>query len=194
MTQDPAKQAWQATVEIAGAPPLEEVRKGADKLFRKVRLRNAVEYAACAVVVVFGARNVLTAEHMHQQIGMILLMLAALSVTWQLHRRASAVAPERAGETPLYQFLRAQLVRQRDALREVFWWYLLPFVPGFAVIFVGNGLVPELERAGPPIWGRWLFLGGMAALYAGIWWINQIAARKLQRRIDEIDALMGKDD
>lgn len=192
MTEDPAKQAWQASVEIAGALPLEDVRKGADRLYRKVRLRNSVEYVACAIVVVLGVWRVLTMEYMHQQVGMTLLVVAAISVVWQLHRRASAVSPERAGEAPLYLFLRAQLVRQRDALREVFWWYLLPFVPGFAVIFVGNGIVPEIERAGPPIWARWLLLGGLAAIYVGVWWINQVTVRKLQGRIDEIDALMGE--
>lgn len=189
MTEDPAKQAWQASVEIAGALPLEDVRKGADKLYRKIRLRNSIEYVACAVVVVLGVSRVLTLEYMHQKVGMTLLVLAALSVVWQLHRRASAVSPERAGEVPLYLFLRAQLVRQRDALREVFWWYLLPFVPGFAVIFVGNGIVPEIERAGPPIWVRWLTLAGIAGAFGAIWWINQLAAGKLQGHIDEIDAL-----
>lgn len=192
MTDDPAKQAWQASVQIAGAPPLEDVRKGADRLYRRVRLRNSVEYIACAVVVVLGVWRVFTMEYVHHKVGMALLVLAALSVVWQLHRRASAVSPEGAGETPLYIFLRAQLVRQRDALREVFWWYLLPFVPGFAVIFMGNGLVPELERAGPPIWARWVILGWFAAIYFGVWWINQLTVRKLQRRIDEIDALMGE--
>lgn len=193
MTDDPAKQAWQASVQIAGAPPLEDVRKGADRFYRKIRLRNSIEYVACAVVVVLVVGRVLTVEYMHLKVGMTLLGLAALTVVWQLHRRASAVSPERAGEAPIYVFLRAQLVRQRDALREVFWWYLLPFVPGFAVIFVGNGIVPEIERAGPPIWQRWLALGLMGALYLGVWWMNQLAARKLQRHIDEIDALTGED-
>jgi hypothetical protein len=192
MTEDSIKQAWQASVEIAGAPPLEEVRKKADKFYRKIRLRNSIEYVACAVVVVLYVPRVLAVEYMHQRVGLTLLVLAALSVVWQLHRRASAESPERAGEAPLYLFLRAQLVRQRDALREVFWWYLLPFVPGFAVIFVGNGIVPEVERAGPPIWVRWLILGVMGAIYVGVWWINQLGARRLQRHIDEIDVLMGE--
>jgi hypothetical protein len=192
MTDDPVKQAWQASVQIAGAPPLEDVRKSADRLYRKIRLRNSIEYVACAIVVVLYIPRVLTVEYVHQRVGLTLLVLAALSVVWQLHRRASAVSPERAGEAPLYLFLRAQLVRQRDALREVFWWYLLPFVPGFAVIFMGNGIVPEIERAGPPIWARWLILGVLAAIYVGVWWINQVAVRKLQRHIDEIDALTGE--
>ena len=56
MSDDPAKQAWQASVEVAGGPPLEEVRKGADKFYRTVRLRNRIEYSACAIgIVVFMA-------------------------------------------------------------------------------------------------------------------------------------------
>ena len=31
----------------------------------------------------------------------------------------------------------------------------------------------------------------MAAMFYGVWWINQRAVRKLQRHIDEIDALTG---
>ena len=52
MTEDPAKQAWQASVEIAGGPPLEEVRKGADRLYRVVTWRNRIEYVGCAIAVV----------------------------------------------------------------------------------------------------------------------------------------------
>ena len=66
------------------------------------------------------------------------------------------------------------------------------FNPGFAFIIAGNGLDPAIEAAGPPIWARWLFLFGMAALAGAIWWFNQLGARKLQKRIDEIDALTGR--
>jgi hypothetical protein len=31
----------------------------------------------------------------------------------------------------------------------------------------------------------------LAAVFAGVWWVNQLAARKLQRHIGEIDALTG---
>ena len=91
---------------------------------------------------------------------------------------------------PIYDFLRAQLVRQRDALKSVFWWYMLPFIPGLAMILIGNGMETPAGQ-GPPIWVRWLALAVMAGVFAGIWWLNQRVARKLQRHIDEIDALTG---
>ena len=38
------------------------------------------------------------------------------------------------------EFHRSELVRQRDLLRSVWWWYLLPFVPGMLLIPVGSSL------------------------------------------------------
>jgi len=124
--------------------------------------------------------------------GLALLIAALIFMPWQLHRRASAVSPDTAGTMPIYAFLRGQLIRQRDALKCIVTWYVLPLLPGMALIIAGNGLDPEIEAAGPPIWARWLILFGMAAFVGFYWWMNQAAARKLQRRIDEIDALMGE--
>jgi hypothetical protein len=192
MNHDPVKQAWQASVEIAGAPPLEEVRKGADKLYRRVKWRNRVEYVACAVVVVMSAINIFEFPHILHKLGYALLLAAAIYAPWQLHRRASAVAPETAGAMPIYDFLRGQLVRQRDALKNILWWYVMPFVPGIALTLAANGLDPKIEAAGPPIWARWTVFAGLFLLLGFIWWINQVVARKLQRRIDDIDALTGR--
>jgi amino acid transporter len=190
MSEDPAKQAWQASVEIAGAPPLEEVHKGVGKLYRHVKWRNRVEYAACVVVVIGFASYVVMLPNPLHKLGSVLIVLATLYVAWQLHRRASAVPPEAAGTMPLLQFARAQLVRQRDALRSLFWWYLLPFLPGLTLFLIGNGQDPELI-AKVPVLTRWLGLLGMIAIFGAIWWLNQLGARRLQRHIDEIDALTG---
>lgn len=191
MTRDPVKQAWQASVAFAGGPPFDEVRKGADKFYRFVKWRNRVEYAACVVAVAIFSAYIFVLPHVLHKVGSALVVLATFYVAWQLHRRASAVAPEEAGARPILVFARAQLVRHRDALRSIFWWYIGPFLPGIALIIVGSGLDAQVEGQGPPIWVRWLALAGMAAILVGIWWLNQLAARKLQTRIDEIDALMG---
>jgi hypothetical protein len=192
MNQDPAKQAWQASVEIAGAPALEDVRKGADKLYRNVKWRNRIEYAACVLVIVVGTYRAFTWPHILHNVGFALLVAAAIYAPWQLHRRASAVSPENALGMPLYAFLRGQLVRQRDALKNILWWYVLPFLPGIALVFAGNGLDPEIEAAGPPIWARWVAIAGILLVFGFVWWINQVGARKLQKRIDEIDAMTGR--
>ena len=189
MTLDP-KHAWQNSAPVAEAPSLAEVRAGANKFYRKVHRRNLIEYAACAFVVVAFGSYVFTLPHILQKIGSAWIVLAAFYAAWQLHRRGSAISPAAAGQMPIYDFLRAQLVRQRDALKSVFWWYMLPFIPGLAMILIGNGMETPAGQ-GPPIWVRWLALAVMAGVFAGIWWLNQRVARKLQRHIDEIDALTG---
>jgi len=189
MTDDPVKQAWQASVEIAGTPPLDEVRKSADKFYRIVRRRNLIEYVACAVAIVVFSVKIFTWPHILHKLAAAMLVAAVIYVPWQLHRRASAVPPQMAGTMPIYDYFRGQLVRQRDAVKGIFWWYLLPFIPGMGLVFAANGYYPEIEAAGPPIWARWLVLAGLFAIFFGVWWLNQFVARKLQKRIDEIDAL-----
>jgi len=190
MTEDPAKQAWQASVEIAGAPPLEEVRKGANKFYRFIFWRNAVEYAAGVIVVVSFTTYVFTLPVLLQRIASAMIVVAAFYVLWQLHRRASAVPPESAGTMPLYQFVRVQLVRQRDALRGIFWWYLFPFIPGMGLLLAGSMYAPDTHPDGPG-WRDALGLTVITAVFYGVWWLNQRAVRKLQTHIDEIDALTG---
>jgi hypothetical protein len=189
MTEDPAKQAWQASVEIAGAPPLVEVRKGASKFYRYIWWRNAVEYVACVIVVVGFTSYVFTLPNPLQKVGSVLVVLGTLYVAWQLHRRASAVPPEAAGTMPLLLFARAQLVRQRDALRSIFGWYIAPFLPGMAVFMTGTMLE---KRTGEGL-GTIDAIGSavLLAVFVGVWWLNQVGARRLQRHIAEIDALTG---
>jgi hypothetical protein len=191
MSDDPVKRAWQASLNIAGAPPLEEVRADADRFYRTIRRRNLREYAACVFVVVAFATYVVVLPHVLQKVGSVLVVLATFYVAWQLHRRGSPEPPEKAGTMPLLSFARAQMIRQRDALRSVFWWYILPFIPGLALMIVGNGADPDFAAKGPPYWVRWLVFASVGAGIAGVWWLNQLGARKLQRRIDEIDALTG---
>lgn len=189
MTLDP-KQAWQTSIEPDGAPALADVRIAADRFYRKVRRRNLVEYVACVLLMAAFSRNLIMLPHILQKLGSGLVVAATVYVAWQLHHRGSALPPDQAGEMPLYAFVRAQLSRQRDALRSVFWWYILPFLPGLALLLIGNGQDPA-TAAQVPIWQRWVALAVMGAVFAGVWWINQLGARRLQRRIDEIDALTG---
>jgi hypothetical protein len=193
MTPESAKYAWQTSVAGADQPALDEVRAGAAKLHRFVRRRNVIEYAACVLAAAVFAIYVLWLPHPLQKLGSALVVLATLFAARQLHVRASAVAPESAGTMPILAFARTQLERQRDALRSIFWWYLLPFLPGLVLVIVGSASA----RAGgavavamaKPI--EWIAVAIAGVLFAGIWWLNQRIADKLQRRIDEIDALTG---
>lgn len=190
MNDDIARQAWQSSVEIAGPLPLAEVRAGANKFYRFIFWRNFVEYAACVVVVVVFTSYVFVLPEPLQRVGSAMIVVGTFYVAWQLHRRASAVPPERAGTMPLYAFMRAQMIRHRDALRSIFWWYMFPFLPGLALLLAGSMYAPDTHPNGPG-WRDAVGLTVIAAVFFAIWWFNQRVVRKLQKGIDEIDALTG---
>jgi hypothetical protein len=189
---DPFVEAWQASVAEAPLPPLDDLRKGADLFYRRIRRRNRVEYSAAALVVLcFGAYCVLLPS-LIARIGSLLVVLGTLFATWQLDRRASAIAvPPAEAALPLVAHQRAQLVRQRDALASVGRWYLLPLVPGLAVMMIGPTI------AGGPAallnMGRGQIFGILAAflVFGGVWWLNRRAAKMLGKAIADIDALRG---
>lgn len=189
---DIVKQAWQASVAEPTLPDLAAVHSGADRLCRGIRRRNAFEYGACVVVVIGFSAYALFLPSVIMRIGALMVVLGSLIVAWQLHRRASAVAPpERAAAEPILIHQRAQLVRQRDAAADIFTWYLLPLIPGLLVMKLGPALahgVTGLTHAPRPVW-IWLMFA--AATGAGIWLLNRRGAVRLQKQIDDIDALIG---
>ena len=185
---DPLKQAWQAEDAAAAPPPLDKVRRDADRLHRQIRRRNRREYIASAVIFPFFGWVAATADGTAERLGALLVVVGCAFVAWQLGRRAPAVpAPVEAG-LPLIAHQRTQLVRQRDALRSVATWYLLPLMPGLLLLT----LSPALEAAPPFRPSAWTlgYLAFVFGLFAAIWWLNRAAAHALQQEIDALDRLI----
>ena len=162
----------------------QDVRGLADKFERTISRRNRREYVAAAVVVVWFSVWAWFAESAVVALGCWLVALGALYVVYHLHRHGAARrAPGEHGVTSCLEFHRSELVRQRELLRSVWWWYLLPFVPGMLLIVVGESL------AGPD---RWVYLSSgivAAVVFIGTGLLNQRVARKLQQRVDDLDAV-----
>jgi hypothetical protein len=158
----------------------QEVRAMAETFERVVSRRNRREYAAASFVVVWFGLWAWFAESGITALGCWLVVLGALWVVFHLQRRG---ATRGTGEQEIMmsclEFYRSELIRQRDLLRSVWWWYLLPFVPGLLLISVGNSLE-----------GWALLAPGFAAVtFVGIGLLNQRVARQLQRRLDDLDAV-----
>lgn len=186
---DEVKQAWQASPAHPPLPRLDEVREGAVLFYHRIRRRNRVEYAASLFVILFFGAAALLLEETTARIGAVLAVAGTMLVVWQLHSRASAVAPPEDAASPLIAHQRAQLVRQRDALASVGLWYLLPPVPGIVLVVFAGGFE---HGAGAPLnlgWHHYVWIGFMTFIFAGIWWANRAAARTLQTEIDALDAL-----
>ncbi|MCW3837043.1 hypothetical protein ACFQ1E_13210 [Sphingomonas canadensis] len=187
---DPLRHAWQASGDAA-LPPIDRVRAGADRFHRIIRRRNRVEYAACAFVILFfGLRGLTGAGDPVTRAGALLVVLGTLVVAWQLHRRAPAVAPPAAAALePVLVHQRAQLARQHAALLQVGRWYILPLVPGMALMMLAPALIGGLG-AMPPF--QWVAIAISTAIFGMVWRLNIRAARGLERAIADLDALAAE--
>ena len=82
-------------------------------------------------------------------------------------------------------FHRKELQRQRDFLRGIWRWYLLPMMPGLAVLLIGGAVVnpDRLSRLSllPP--------AVMAFFFYFVGRVNRRKAEELQQEIDALDAV-----
>lgn len=189
---------WQdQSLEPHRMPP-EELRRRMNKFQRRIFWRNIREYIAGAIVVAGFGYYEWKFPGLLLRIGSGLTILGALYVMFQLHRRASAEpAASDLGRSTYLEFHRRELIRQHDALRSVWSWYLLPFVPGLSVFMAGlaKSAMNTARVAGHPLSA--LLVAGfavamisfVAAVFVGVWFLNRWIARKLQAEVVQLDAL-----
>jgi hypothetical protein len=179
---------------------LEGIRMSADEICRRatayqrrILWRNAREYVgALATVVFFGFQFWWTTDTATRA-GFVLIGAGLLYIVWQLWTKgASRSVPAEMGLSSALEFHRRELERQRDLVRSVWRWYLAPLIPGWVVLSIG------LARTNPGHIRHFalvftIFQIVAASAFIFVWWLNQRAARRLQGRIDELDALASSD-
>lgn len=128
----------------------DEVGRREARLATRVRRRNAIEYVAAAVVgaIFLGfASGLLPLEDgtagLVARIGSGVLVAGIIVVAMQLHWRGGAVAV-RQREPSIGHYI-GELRRQRDALRTMWMWYVLPLAPGFVLFYYGLGLAQAMD-------------------------------------------------
>ncbi|HNX48799.1 MAG TPA: hypothetical protein PLS53_01755 [Thermoanaerobaculaceae bacterium] len=174
---------------------LDQLRLRSRKLDRRVWWRNLREYAASVAVIGTFGYYIWRFPAPMVRLGCALVVAGVLFMVHSLHTRGAArTVPTEMAFRSCLEFHREQLERQRDLLRGVWRWYLLPLVPGMAVFLFGL-LLWTLEQPHAPAHTRAIvitfFLTAVACglVFVGIGKLNQWAARKLQREIDALDAL-----
>lgn len=187
MQNDDIRNVWQAQGTGAAPFTLEELRKKGDRFRSRIAWRNRREYLGLVLVVGWFGYGAWAAPSLLMRVGDALVVAGALFVAFELHRRAAAsTAPGELGLKSCVEFHRAQLVRQRDALRSVWKWYLGPVVPGLALI-IANGCMAGFRHSA--LAGLLSFVpGGFVALV--LWWVgrlNRKAADRIQRQIDALN-------
>ena len=153
------------------------------KLFQNgIWWRNARESAAGAVVLFFNVLSLWNPESPMMLAGHLLTIAGVLFIIGFLHLKAcSRAVPSEADTKTLFRFHRREMVRQRDLLRRVAWWYLLPFAPGMLAIVAArweSGVTPSLAAL--------VFIG---SVFGFIWKLNLWAARWLDGELQKVDAL-----
>lgn len=183
------KDLWQGQSTEHHPMSLTAVHTRARTFQAKIRRRNAFEYIGCAIAIVGISPTVLQHQSWMMQAGGVWIMLAAVFVGWQLHRRASASTVPDAGE-PLRNFHREALVRQRNAIGSVGAWYLGPFVPGMVLLLLGRWF--QAHTAHRTIAMDHLIIALVAVItalvFTVVWLVNKRAADNLQRQIDELNS------
>jgi hypothetical protein len=174
---------WQEQPAEKVPVTVEKIHHRAARMERKVGWRNLREYAGAAIVligcVVFGWRE----KNVTVLIGAAFMVLAAAYIVYHLHRFGSMRSmPSDLALKDCLDFHRAELMRQRDLYLGVWRWYLLPMVPGWALIMIGRAI----ERP-----DRRLFALGSSVVFVVLFFVlgrmNEKIGRKLQRTIESLD-------
>jgi len=187
MNDNDLKTLWKSQSTEAFTMPLPDIHRRAARFQRHIRLRNLLEYGAGLFVLGGFGCYIVQFTGPLMRAGSVLVMLATLFVLFELHRRGAARQPPGPGlGAASLDFHRAELARQRDALREVWRWYVAPFIPGVAVFRWGV----ETELADSPAFAHGMLANVCIALvFVAIALVNRWSASRLQRRLDELDAL-----
>jgi len=187
---------WQSQPTQPPSISPEDIRPRMRKFERRILRRNIREYAAGIFVVVAYSFCEWKLPAPLFRLGSGLSIAGALYVMYQLHRRASfRAAPADLGLSTCIEFHRQALERQRDALRGAWSWYLLPLVPGMAVIFIGtavNQWTAHPVGMGHLVMGYGILVGLVGAAFFAVWKLNQRGADRLQVQIDEMTALRSR--
>ena len=189
---DPLRDLWASDQGDKFTMSVSELTAQSNRFHARILRRNITEYVAAALVIgVFGWVAFLVPVW-SIRIGAVLIIAAAFYISWKLHQIGGASSPSHlASAESLAAHHRGALVRQRDALKSVWRWYLLPFVPGVLVFTLGTSLesashIP-IEAA---LASGAVSLGLIAAIFVGVYALNVYAAKKLDAEIAKLDAAM----
>ena len=187
MPSDDICNAWQSQGHGPSPLTLKEIRAKAGEFRSRIARRNLREYVVSALLAPYFGYCAWRTSLPLMRAGHVLMATGVVYMAYQLHRRTGATeAPAEMARTTCLDFYRAELERQRDALRGVWQWYLGPLIPGLAVILAASCIAafPRSVLAGMLA----LAVGGAIALALwGLGRLNQKAAAGIQRQIDELD-------
>jgi hypothetical protein len=182
--ENDAQKLWQCQPVEGMQMSIQEIRKRSGKLERRVLWRNLREYVAAVFAIIMFTYFFVERHDLLYRTAFALFIASMFWIAIQLYRRASAKRmPTGMDASTSLQFYRAELVRQRDVVKNVWPWYLAPLVPGFAALTLADVVsLPYPANLVRPL----LTDVAVAAVFFGVWKMNLRAARCLDRMIGEL--------
>ena len=149
---------------------------------RAIWWRNLREAAGAAVVLGANVPALFRVDDPVKWTGHLLLVAGTLFIMGYLFTRAGTRrVPDNLDTPALLSFHRKEIVRQRDILLAVPFWYLLPFVPGLLVTMAGKSGVSIGSAIGASI--------AVSVMFIVVWRLNLWAAKLLDKQLAEVASL-----
>ena len=183
MNDQELKSLWKSQPLDVETVSLDAIRSVANGFHAAILRRTRQEESACYLVMLIFGVFAWFQETTMMRTGCVLIILGTLVMLYQLRKRAAIRAlPTQYVASTYVDYFRAELVRQRDALRAIWLWYIAPAVPGVAVLVWG---MAEKDLSGFP----WLpMLALFVVPFGVVVWMNLKVAHEMQQKIDELDA------
>jgi len=167
----------------AGPRSLDELRQQAGAFETRIRRRNVRESIACLILLPWLAVVFWRGPGPFSRTGAALGVAATIWILSVLKTAgASRPLPPDLGWTASLTFFRRELERQRNLMRTVWWWYLLPVVPSVFVLTIGQTLSTHRLWEGVAAFGGCFIVGTLIGI------LNQRGALRLQRAIERLDS------
>lgn len=184
VVENPVQKLWQDQPVEGIKMSVEEIRRCAGKFESRIRRRNIREYVASLIAVGLFVYFLLSSHDWLSRATYLLFIAAMLWIVIALHRKGSATTMPGGVDTRTgLRLYRAELERQYQVVKDVWWWYLAPLVPGFVVYTIGHAI----QAPKPAAWAGLAFMDlVVAGMFVWIWRMNQKAARCLERMIQEL--------
>ena len=167
---------------------MEELRAKAAKFNSRIRWRNIREYVAALVAIVWVGTSLWKVSDAVERIAFALMIAGVIYWLWHLKKWGSAKSlPADMGRADCVRFYQNELARQRDLVRGIWKWAIGPIIPGMILLCVYFIVIP-------PSGHRWVSVANLIFQASVLWfigWLNLRAARRLDRRIKELDRELG---
>src|SRR5450759_52396 len=184
LPDDDIRNVWQNQPLENKPMPIDEIRSKAQQSEKRINRRNLREYIGGAIGIAIFTFYLFKFPSPMARAGSLLIIAGIVFIMIQIYKRASpGRLPADLAPTASLEFHRRELVRQRDLLRSVLWWYIAPIIPGLVVF--GAGVTPR-HAAGA---GAVINAVPLVCLFGLILWANHRAAVRLDRKIAELDNL-----